>query len=134
MSPATRSLVYAVLMSVAISAPAIAQRPTTDPTLVQTESGPVHGIAANGVISWKGIPYAAPPIGDLRWRMPQAMKPWQRELATDKFGPACRPTGAARTDAAGRASTREWPNSQPFAKPGGRREIRFSFASARTFG
>ncbi len=37
----------------------------------------------------KGIAYAAPPVGDLRWRLPQAAKAWQGVLAADKFGPAC---------------------------------------------
>ena len=87
-----RILIFSVVLSVAISAPTFAQRPTTDPTLVQTESGRVRGVASSGVVSWKGIPYAAAPIGDLRWRMPQPVKPWQSELAADKFGPACMQT------------------------------------------
>jgi len=41
------------------------------------------------VISFKGIPYAVPPVGDLRWRVPQPAKPWQGACAADKFGPEC---------------------------------------------
>jgi len=39
------------------------------------------------VTVFKGIPYAKPPVGDLRWRPPQAMEPWTDTLACHKFGP-----------------------------------------------
>jgi para-nitrobenzyl esterase len=43
--------------------------------IVQTQYGPVRG-ARSDILTFKGIPYAAPPIGDLRWRAPQPAKPW----------------------------------------------------------
>jgi para-nitrobenzyl esterase len=43
---------------------------------VRTESGLVSGAVADGVQSWKGIPFAAPPVGDLRWRAPRPPAPW----------------------------------------------------------
>jgi para-nitrobenzyl esterase len=43
---------------------------------VRTESGLVAGAVADGVQSWKGIPFAAPPTGDLRWRAPRAAAAW----------------------------------------------------------
>ena len=39
--------------------------------------------------TFKGIPYAAPPVGELRWRMPQPVKPWPGIFSAGKFGPAC---------------------------------------------
>ncbi len=42
-----------------------------------------------GVRLYRGIPYAAPPIGDLRWRAPQAVVPWTGVKAADRFSPAC---------------------------------------------
>ena len=38
---------------------------------------------------FKGIPYAAPPVGDLRWKAPQPVTPWTEPRACTAFGPAC---------------------------------------------
>src|SRR5262249_45697443 len=43
---------------------------------VRIESGLLAGTSANGVESFKGIPFAAPPVGPLRWRAPQPQRPW----------------------------------------------------------
>ena len=45
-------------------------------TDVQTTSGPVCGITVAGDSEWLGIPYAAPPVGKLRWPPPQPPTPW----------------------------------------------------------
>src|SRR3989454_12459821 len=42
-----------------------------------------------GVRLFRGIPYAAPPVGDLRWRPPQAVVPWQGLKRADHFSAAC---------------------------------------------
>ncbi|MEK7466964.1 MAG: carboxylesterase family protein [Planctomycetota bacterium] len=42
-----------------------------------------------GVTAWKGIPYAAPPVGPLRWKPPQLVAPWQGLMNCTDFGPAC---------------------------------------------
>ncbi len=49
-------------------------------TTVMTSSGPVCGIVANGVNEWLGIPYAAPPVGALRWAPPQPAPSWTSTL------------------------------------------------------
>jgi para-nitrobenzyl esterase len=66
-----------VLAVCACSAPAIAQGPTKSATIVVTDSGRVRGTIERDVASWKGIAFAAPPVGPLRWRAPQPPAPWR---------------------------------------------------------
>lgn len=61
----------------ACSAPAVAQPLATRATIVATDSGQVRGTIERNVASWKGIPFAAPPLGQLRWRAPQPPAPWR---------------------------------------------------------
>ena len=51
--------------------------------------GRVAGVEANGIVSFKGIPFAAPPIGALRWKAPQPVHPWSGVKQTGSFGPGC---------------------------------------------
>ncbi|KAI0454819.1 alpha/beta-hydrolase [Xylaria acuta] len=56
---------------------------------VIVESGPLSGLHhPNGTRSFLGVPYAAPPVGDLRWRPPQHPLPWTGVRPGDRFGPA----------------------------------------------
>ena len=59
------------------------------PDLVKVDSGQLKGVVNNGVVSFKGIPFAAPPIGELRWRPPQPAKPWTEVRSAAKFAPDC---------------------------------------------
>ncbi|MBV9927935.1 MAG: carboxylesterase family protein [Acidobacteria bacterium] len=61
------------------------------PDRVKTSTGVVEGPGrqASGVRAFKGIPYAAPPVGELRWRPPQASKSWEGVRHAEKFGPRC---------------------------------------------
>jgi para-nitrobenzyl esterase len=54
---------------------------------VQTASGIVEGVDESGIRAFKGIPFAAPPIGELRWKEPQPVKSWAGVRKADKFGP-----------------------------------------------
>lgn len=57
--------------------------------VVKTVYGSVRGTARDGVREFKGIPYAAPPVGALRWTLPRAAKPWKDVLDATKYGGAC---------------------------------------------
>lgn len=65
------------------------------PAEVRIESGLVSGVPGNGLVVYKGIPFAAPAVGDLRWRPPQPVMPWKGVLSAIKFAPACVQTGVS---------------------------------------
>ena len=69
---------------VAIAAPAAAAE------RVKTANGIVEGtVEESGVRAFKGIPFAEPPVGDLRWKPPQPVKNWKGVRKADAFGPRC---------------------------------------------
>lgn len=59
------------------------------PEPVRTTAGPITGTDDGGTRAYLGIPYAAPPVGELRWRPPQPPVAWSEPRAMDRFGPAC---------------------------------------------
>ena len=61
------------------------------PPVVQIDTGRLAGIhdAATGLDEFKGIPYAAPPVGALRWKPPQPVTAWTGVRRADRFGPRC---------------------------------------------
>lgn len=86
----------ALLVASAIMfAPALAQ---TEQPRADTAHGPVIGAREDGVIAFKGVPYAAAPTGDLRWRPPAAPSDWTRPRAATAFAPACPGGLPARKD------------------------------------
>ena len=64
---------------------------------MRTRSGLVTGTATAqpGVRAYLGIPYAAPPVGDLRWRAPRPPAAWRGVRAADRFAPSCMQPGPA---------------------------------------
>jgi para-nitrobenzyl esterase len=56
---------------------------------VKVDGGLISGTTADGVRSFKGIPFAAPPVGELRWKAPQPVIAWDGVRQCDAFGPQC---------------------------------------------
>ena len=60
---------------------------TKDTRSINTSTGVIQGLLKNQVISWEDIPYAQPPVGDLRWRAPRSFEGQDRTiLARDNNG------------------------------------------------
>ena len=57
--------------------------------LVEIKNGKLQGVETKGMLAFKNIPYAAPPVADLRWRPPQPAKDWTGIRDASKFGEAC---------------------------------------------
>ncbi|MBI2693496.1 MAG: carboxylesterase/lipase family protein [Mycobacterium nebraskense] len=62
---------------------------TTNDRVVETSFGPVRGADDGRISTWKGVRYAAPPVGDLRFRVPQPPERWTEVADATTFGPAC---------------------------------------------
>lgn len=90
-----------ILFTLIVSSPALAKEPQSPATLpssptpekifAETALGRISGKYVNlqtGLATFQGIPYAEPPVGELRWRPPQAAQPWQTTLDCTTFGPA----------------------------------------------
>ena len=63
--------------------------------LVRTDSGPVRGTVSAQYRTFQGIPFAAPPVGDLRWRPPVAPRPWSEPRDATQPGARCAQTAGA---------------------------------------
>jgi para-nitrobenzyl esterase len=88
MMRSARGVWLAVAILVAAVLPAAGQS-----TVVRTTNGLVEGATtANGIRLFRGIPYAAPPVGELRWREPQPLESWTGVRRTQQFGPRCMQT------------------------------------------
>ena len=78
-----RALIAAVVLA-AIAAPVWAA------DRVETANGPVEGTTEqSGIHVYRGIPFAAPPLGDLRWKAPQPVRNWKDVRSATQFGPRC---------------------------------------------
>jgi para-nitrobenzyl esterase len=79
-----RNTLLPLVCGIALTLPAIAQK-----TTVAIDSGKLQGAVDNGILSFKGIPYAAPPVGDFRWRPPQPAARWSGVRSAAKYGSDC---------------------------------------------
>jgi para-nitrobenzyl esterase len=68
---------------------AVAVSPAAVPDLVKVDTGRVKGVVNNGIAAFKGIPFAAPPVGALRWKAPQPAPRWNGVREAAGFGPRC---------------------------------------------
>ena len=59
------------------------------PPVVRVDGGQLQGVVEDGAVSYKGIPFAAPPVGELRWRPPQPVSPWDGVRQAKEFGANC---------------------------------------------
>ena len=82
---AVAGMVAACARGPAESAPTV----TPDSTLVDVETGTVRGVGAGDHRLFAGIPYAAPPVGPLRWQPPEPPLPWDGVLDASGYGPRC---------------------------------------------
>ena len=89
------SVVLLVVVGVAIAL--LLRRPAPHPTEpVRIADGLVQGTTREGDLTiYRGIPYAAPPVGELRWRPPQPPAPWKGVLKANAFKPVCPQIGPA---------------------------------------
>ncbi len=86
-----KALIFGILLC--ISLPCLALDICTSP--VMTEAGLVQGEQADDANAcvWKGIPYAQPPVGELRWKAPKPPKHWKGVKKADKWPPKCMQKG-----------------------------------------
>jgi para-nitrobenzyl esterase len=83
--PNTLPLVMLAVTSMLAAAPASAR----GGPVVAVDAGKVQGAVDGGMASWKGIPFAAPPVGELRWRAPQPAAAWSGVRAAQAYGNDC---------------------------------------------
>jgi para-nitrobenzyl esterase len=78
-------IIFLGVLTSAIALPASQNSQTT----IQTRSGAILGTIGHDVLVFKGIPFAQPPVGALRWRPPQPVKPWEGVRSATEWGPVC---------------------------------------------
>ncbi len=87
--PSSRAGVTLGLIFGASAALAPLQADAAGKLRVETKEGPVKGFLVNGVAEFLGVPYAEPPVGNLRWKPPKKHAPWTNVLQAKAFGPTC---------------------------------------------
>jgi para-nitrobenzyl esterase len=90
----------ALTAAVVLCAAATVQAQPAAPT-VRIAAGVLAGARQGEVVSFKAIPYAAPPVGALRWRPPQPVKPWAGVRPADKVGAICEQVYNAKDNGVG---------------------------------
>ena len=76
----------AILAALTLAVPTVSG---AQPMPLTTPAGPVQGVLEGGVAVFRGLPYAEPPTGALRWRAPLPLAPWTQVRAATAAQPAC---------------------------------------------
>ncbi|GGU19698.1 carboxylesterase/lipase family protein [Lentzea flava] len=84
-----------LLIAAALLASPVGVAQASEPGLVRTDAGPVRGTVLADRQVYQGIPYAAPPVGELRWRSPQPVAPWTTPRDATRPGPVCAQSAGA---------------------------------------
>lgn len=78
------------LLSIGVAAALLALAPAASAgDRVRVESGVLQGVTSDGIVSFKGVPFAEPPVGPLRWRPPQPAPSWAEVRMADRYGAIC---------------------------------------------
>ena len=83
----------AIIAAAMIGSGRVASADSGDHRAIVTESGPLKGTTVADVNEYLGIPYAAPPVGSLRWTPPQSFGKWHGVLDATQFGSECPQSG-----------------------------------------
>ena len=79
-----KKILISIFLTIVFAQFAVSQIQTAKVT-----GGEVQGVVTEGISIFKGIPFAAPPVGDLRWKAPAPVQAWTGIKKADAFGPAC---------------------------------------------
>jgi para-nitrobenzyl esterase len=77
------------ILFAALLASALTQLGFSQIKMAKVTGGEVQGVVTEGISIYKGIPFAAPPAGDLRWKAPAPVQSWTGIKKAEAFGPAC---------------------------------------------
>lgn len=83
------ALVLALVGVLGAGLPGLAHAGQPSRPVAQVQSGAVRGVVHDRIASWRGVPYAAAPVGDLRWRPPQPVDAWSGVREADALSPDC---------------------------------------------
>ncbi len=128
------------LMGLALCGAGFSALAEDQPVKVRIDSGVIVGRATPTIETFKGVPFAAAPVGDLRWRPPQPVAPWSAERDASRFGPACpqplRPDGRPNAGGYGGATSEDCLNLNIYAPKGARRApvMVWIYGGANAFG
>ena len=116
-SPIVVTLLSCSMAAMAAAIGVGATAPPQPSTIAQVDTGQLQGVSDDGVLSFKGIPFAAPPVGELRWRPPQPAARWTGVRQAAEFGAPCMQGRGGPPPAAGARAGAPAAQGAPTAAP-----------------